>query len=70
MEYFQVRYNSRVIIYEHKMFIRLATEQSVIPKHVMIDNYNSGITDWRPTLGTQSKLTYTREYLGFGFKLS
>ena len=25
MEYFQVRYDSRVIIYERKMFIRLAT---------------------------------------------
>ena len=24
MEYFQVRYNYRVVIYEHKMFIRLA----------------------------------------------
>ena len=24
MEYFQVRYNSRVVIYDHKMFIRLA----------------------------------------------
>ena len=26
MGYFPVRYNSRVVIYEHKMFIRLATE--------------------------------------------
>ena len=26
MEYFVVRYDSRVIIYEHKMFIRLATD--------------------------------------------
>ena len=25
MGYFQVRYDSRVVIYEHKMFIRLAT---------------------------------------------
>ena len=25
MEYFQVRYDSRVVIYERKMFIRLAT---------------------------------------------
>ena len=25
MEYFPVRYDSRVVIYEHKMFIRLAT---------------------------------------------
>ena len=27
MGYFQVRYDSRVVIYERKMFIRLATEQ-------------------------------------------
>ena len=26
MEYFLVRYDSRVVIYEHKTFIRLATE--------------------------------------------
>ena len=26
MGYFPVRYDSRVVIYEHKMFIRLATE--------------------------------------------
>ena len=26
MEYFQVRYASRVVIYERKMFIRLATD--------------------------------------------
>ena len=26
MGYFPVRYNSRVVIYERKMFIRLATE--------------------------------------------
>ena len=26
MEYFLVRYDSRVVIYERKMFIRLATE--------------------------------------------
>ena len=25
MEYFQVRYDSRVVIYDRKMFIRLAT---------------------------------------------
>ena len=25
MGYFQVRYDSRVVIYDHKMFIRLAT---------------------------------------------
>ena len=26
MGYFPVRYDSRVVIYEHKMFIRLATD--------------------------------------------
>ena len=29
MGYFQVRYNSRVVIYERKMFIRLATALTV-----------------------------------------
>ena len=27
MEYFLIRYDSRVVIYKHKMFIRLATGQ-------------------------------------------
>ena len=31
MGYFQVRYNSRVINYEHKMFIRLATGLLISP---------------------------------------
>ena len=30
MGYFQVRYDSRVVIYERKMFIRLATGRVVI----------------------------------------
>ena len=30
MGYFQVRYDSRVVIYEHKMFIRLDTAFSLI----------------------------------------
>ena len=30
MGYFPVRYDSRVVIYEHKMFIRLATD--VVPQ--------------------------------------
>ena len=29
MGYFPVRYDSRVVIYEHKMFIRLATGQPI-----------------------------------------
>ena len=29
MGYFQVRYDSRVVIYKHKMFIRLATENTM-----------------------------------------
>ena len=29
MEYFLVRYDSRVIIYERKMFIRLATDWAI-----------------------------------------
>ena len=30
MGYFPVRYDSRVVIYEHKMFIRFATEWKVL----------------------------------------
>ena len=30
MGYFQVRYDSTVVIYEHKMCIRLATGQSAL----------------------------------------
>ena len=30
MGYFPVRYDSRVVIYERKMFIRLATEQAMM----------------------------------------
>ena len=33
MGYFQVRYDSRVVIYEHKMFIRLDTDQSASFNH-------------------------------------
>ena len=39
MGYFQVRYDSRVVIYERKLFIRLATEGSgqilfkIVTKH-------------------------------------
>ena len=29
MGYFQVRYDSRIVIYERKMFIRLATDVSL-----------------------------------------
>ena len=32
MGYFQVKYNSRVVIYEHKMFIRLATEEGGVDR--------------------------------------
>ena len=32
MGYFPVRYDSRVVIYERKMFIRLATGDNVISK--------------------------------------
>ena len=37
MEYFLVRYDFRVVIYERKMFIRLATGLMVM------------VGDWRPT---------------------
>ena len=32
MEHFKVMYDSRGVIYEHKMFIRLATDRSVFKK--------------------------------------
>ena len=36
MRYFQVRYNSRVVIYDCKMFMRLATEQSYKASTIII----------------------------------
>ena len=38
MEYFLVRYASRVVIYEHKTFIRLATSLAVMEG----DSYSEG----------------------------
>ena len=32
---FQVRYNSRVVIYKHKLFIRLATGDRDRPKSIL-----------------------------------
>ena len=46
MGYFQVRYNSRVVIYDCKMFIRLATDGWIIFKFLVINNnefFYSGI---------------------------
>ena len=40
MEYFVVRYDSRVVIYEHKMFIRLATGTYV--KHKLLSRLRKG----------------------------
>ena len=40
MEYFQVRYNSRVVMHERKMFIRLVTGTSLrnmLRKHTKIE---------------------------------
>ena len=34
MEYFLVRYDSRVVIYKRKMFIRLSTDASMMAKAV------------------------------------
>ena len=36
MGYFPVRYNYRVVIYERKMFIRLATEVSYVQPGAML----------------------------------
>ena len=41
MEYFQVRYNSRVVIYECKMFIRLATRNLVDSRFTCLTNFFS-----------------------------
>ena len=35
MGYFQVRYASRVVIYEHKMFIRLATDVGIKSSQIL-----------------------------------
>ena len=58
MEYFLVRYNSRVVIYEHKMLIRLTTDlggtdaaasgQSY--KASMLVNYDSRVVSIRNLL--------------------
>ena len=48
MGYFQVRYDSRVVIYKHKMFLRLATglgDMWLVIFHSMHNN----IIDWWPT---------------------
>ena len=42
---FQVRYDSRVVIYERKLFIRLATVVNII-KHFTIVIYNSRVVIW------------------------
>ena len=36
MGYFQVRYDSRVVIYERKMFIRLATERNTVMRKALL----------------------------------
>ena len=58
MGYFPVRYDSRVVIYEHKMFIRLATGHIVL---VPINFYNKNMHMIRllsPELGhTQTSIS-------------
>ena len=44
MECFQVRYDSRVIIYERKMFIRLATDVIESTKHTHRDALSTLLT--------------------------
>ena len=47
MEYFKVMYDSRVVIYERKMFIRLATDWIIKPKITLYILYvNLKICDW------------------------
>ena len=43
MGYFPVRYDSRVVIYERKMFIRLATGTSASVRHRLNLNFGSSI---------------------------
>ena len=45
MGYFSVRYDSRVVIYKHKMFIRLATENQPINYH-HLHSSNPNILVW------------------------
>ena len=40
MGYFQVRYDSRVVIYERKMFIRSASGKSLIMYDYKVENYD------------------------------
>ena len=48
MGYFQVRYDSRVVIYERKMFIRLATGL-MFSKHLFAQLFISGSLQMGPT---------------------
>ena len=40
MGYFQVKYDSRVVIYERKMFIRSASGKSLIMYDYKVENYD------------------------------
>ena len=51
MGYFQVRYDSRVVIYNHEMFIRLAAGAQNLArgqsyKTFTLVNYNSRVIIW------------------------
>ena len=43
MGYFQVRYDSRVVIYKHKMFIRLVTDGKIVLTIYHNENMSSTI---------------------------
>ena len=47
MGYFQVRYNSRVVIYERKMFKRLATHLNTTLVRGMVKWLREGTHDWK-----------------------
>ena len=44
MGYFQVRYDSRVVIYDRRAFTRLTSGQSY--KHFTLVNYDSRVVIW------------------------
>ena len=54
---FQVRYGSNVVIYERKLFIKLATANGVASgqsyKHFMLVNYDSRVVIYEQRLATE-----------------
>ena len=64
MGYFQLRYDSRVVIYEHKMFIRLATEEDHVKTRFVNYDYRLFI---RLAAGRRSRPEVGFESCNFNF---